>query len=171
MSASTLEPETLQTIKELLGYNDELQKLREQEKEIERKREQCRLQLFEKFGGNVVIQTPVGNINIYERTIQGKLSLEDIRNTLDKLLFITINQKERLLQIFLEQCGENSKTSRTLTVSRRMSGHGQSAGKARERRKHKTAKHSPLSIESSESVLSLNTTCTPSSLDPRIPVI
>ena len=161
MSSSTLEPETLQTIKELLGYNDELQKLRDQEKEIERKREQCRLQLFEKFGGNVVIQTPVGNINIYERTIQGKLSLEDIRNTLDKLSFITTNQKERLLQIFSEQCGENSKTSRTLTVSRRMSGHGHSTGKARERRKHRTVKHPPIVTDSTPPVSEPNITLEP----------
>lgn len=139
MSTSTLEPETLQMIKDLLHCNDELQKLRDQEKEIERKREQCRIKLFEKFGGNVIIQTPIGSINIYERTIQGKLSLEDIRITLDKLLFITTTQKERLIQAFSEQCGENSKTSRTLTVSRRISG----SGKARERRKNKTAKHSP----------------------------
>jgi len=143
---SSLEPETLQTIKELLGYNDELQKIRDQEKEIERKREQCRLRLFEKFGGNVIIQTPVGNINIYERTIQGKLSLEDIRMALDKITFITTNQKERLLQVFSEQCGENSKTSRTLTVSRRISGHG----KFKERRKNKTAKQpQPLLLTNS----------------------
>lgn len=107
MSTSTLEPETLQMIKDLLHCNDELQKLRDQEKEIERKREQCRIKLFEKFGGNVIIQTPIGSINIYERTIQGKLSLEDIRITLDKLLFITTTQKERLIQAFSEQCGEN----------------------------------------------------------------
>ena len=48
--SSSLEPETLQTIKELLDYNNDLQKLRDQEKEIEKKREQCRLKLFEKFG-------------------------------------------------------------------------------------------------------------------------
>jgi hypothetical protein len=151
---SSLEPETLQTIKELMGYNDELQKLRDQEKVIDAKREECRLRLFEKFGGNVIIQTPVGNINIYERTIQGKLSLEDIRMTLDKLTYITSNQKERLLQSFSEQCGENSKTSRTLTVSRKMSGSGIGGGKReRDRRKNKTIKHPPLLTDTSSNII------------------
>lgn len=136
---TSVEPETLQTIKELIRYNDELQKLRDQEKIIELKREECRLKLFEKFGGNTVIQTPLGNINIYERTIHGKLSLEDIRVILDSVTYITSNQKERLMQLFTEHCGEISKTSRTLTVSRKISGGGR-----RERRKNKTIKNTPL---------------------------
>jgi hypothetical protein len=127
-----MDPDTLNVVKDLLKLNDELQIIREQEKEIENRREVCREKLFKKFGGNIIIKTPAGNINIYEKTIQGKLSLEDIRNIIERVDFLSGIQKDKLISICSQECGENSKTSRTLTVSKK------ARQKPIEKRKNKT---------------------------------
>lgn len=111
-------PEILRAIKEILRLDSVIQGERAKIREIEKEQGKYRDLLKEYYGNNTVIKTSAGDITIREKTLDGKLSLEDIRDIFDTIDWIGDDTKDKLLNIFQESCDTRRRYARTLTIKR-----------------------------------------------------
>jgi len=164
-----MDPVFVSSVKEILRIDGQLRELRTNIRHLEAEREQHREILFEHIGPkadgkSTRIQTPYGDIVIDEHDRGVRFSVEDIRDILEASTIITREQREKLMDVFVEE-EESLKTRvRTLSVKKPQTRrrHHQ------HRRKNKTEKHNlrttsddtdlnpPMSLKPMESVVSSN---------------
>lgn len=111
-------PEILRAIKEILRLDSVIQAERVKIREIEKEQGRYRDLLKEHYDSNTVIKTSAGDITIREKTLDGKLSLEDIRDIFDTVDWIGDDTKNRLLSVIEESCETRRRYARTLTIKR-----------------------------------------------------
>lgn len=113
------ETDILHSIKEILRLDHQLQEEKQRLKTLETEYDKHREILKAYYGENTLIKTPQGNILIRARTYDGKLSIEDLRDIMDEIDWIGIEDKEKILHIFTDHCSRNKKTARMLTIRRK----------------------------------------------------
>jgi len=163
-----MDPVFVSSVKEILRIDGQLRELRTNIRHLEAEREQHREILFEHIGPkadgkSTRIQTPYGDIVIDERDRGVRFSVEDIRDILESSTIITREQREKLMDIFVEE-EESLKTRvRTLSVKK-----PQTRRRHHHRKKNKTEKHNlrttgddtdlnpSVSLKPMESVVSSN---------------
>lgn len=106
----------MSAIKEILKISPQIHNLRKQLRDLENKQNPHREILKEHYGTNTIIHTNVGSISIKERYTDSKLSIEDIRDIFSSIDWIGSDTKDRLLNIFEEDCEGKRKYLKTLTV-------------------------------------------------------
>jgi hypothetical protein len=126
---TTESPEIISSIREILIINPQIKEKRKELKELEDKYSYHRDILKEKYGNNTIIHTSVGDITIREKTTDGKLSLEDVRELFDTIDWVGKDTKTRIIEKMETLCISKRKYCKTLTVRKSKRKHNKTTKK------------------------------------------
>lgn len=113
---SSVSPEILNAIRELIRLDRELRELRIQQRLLDTKRNEQREKILAHYKENARFKTPMGDIVVRTREIPSRFTLEDIRDILIEANFLREEDREHLTRLFEEEADNNSRTTRTLSV-------------------------------------------------------
>ena len=126
---SSESPEIITSIQKILIINPQIKSKRKELKDLEDQYSHHRDILKERYGNNTIIHTSAGDITIREKTTDGKLSLEDVRDLFDTIDWLGDDTKKRLIEKMEDLCISKRKYSKTLTVRKPRRKHNKTSKK------------------------------------------
>ena len=132
---SSVPPDVLDAVRELLQVDRELRVIRAQQKELEARRTEQRERILAHYRDNARFKTPLGDVVVRTREIPSRFTLEDIRDILTEAEFLSDESRGHLTHLFEEEAENKLRTTRTLSVRRPQT------RKRRQRHRNKTAKN------------------------------
>jgi hypothetical protein len=118
MSDHPIDSSTLESIKEILKIDNKLKSLRSIQKKLEETKSIYRERILETYKENTKFKTPYGNLILKNWQTNYKFSLQEIRDVIKGIDFISDDLYEKIITIFERKSESQSKTVRTLTVRR-----------------------------------------------------
>lgn len=138
---SSVSPEILDAIRELIRLDRELRELRIQQRLLDTRRNEQREKILAHYKENARFKTPMGDIVVRTREIPSRFTLEDIRDILIEANFLREEDREHLTRLFEEEAENKSRTTRTLSVRK------PHTRRRLRRSQNKTAKQQPELLE------------------------
>lgn len=116
---TSLDPSVIHAVKELIRIDNEIRKVRSEQKRLNDERSKYREIILEHHLDETRFNTPYGDIVVKDRESVYKFSLEDIRNIFDSLKErFAGNILDSILRIFETEADRNSRSTRVLSVRR-----------------------------------------------------